>query len=62
MTENKWHTGTPTDEGDYRVAFEYDEDVVFDNLYWKYDWSWFDDKYKIIAWQKIEEKEDGRTD
>ena len=62
MEDTNWHTGTPTDEGEYRVALEYDGDVTFDTLYWLYDWSYFDEKYKILAWQKIEpykEEEDG---
>ena len=52
-TQSNWHTGTPTEEGNYRVALEYGGDVTFDMLYWLYDWSYFDEKYKILAWQKI---------
>ena len=64
---NPWHTGTPTEEGWYLVAFnyEFEEGVRYTTDYFK-DGKWafpmVRDISKIVAWQKIEpykEKEDG---
>ena len=65
--DNPWHTGTPTEEGWYLVAFnyEFEEGVRYTTDYFK-DGKWafpmVRDISKIRAWQKIEpykEKKDG---
>lgn len=69
-TENPWHTGTPTEEGWYLIAFnyEFEEGVRYTTDYLK-DGKWafpmVRDISKIRAWMPItpfEEKENGRTD
>ena len=66
-TANPWHTGTPTEEGWYLIAFnyEFEEGVRYTTDYFK-DGKWafpmVRDISKLRAWQKIEENEDGRTD
>jgi len=62
--KNPWHTGTPTEEGDYFVAFRwgYDNKIMHDmasrvlygattfvNGNWRIDLP-----YVVIAWKKIE--------
>lgn len=72
---SKWHTETPTEEGDYFVAFRWglDNEIMHDmashvlygatafvNGNWRIDFP-----YVVVAWQKIEsykENEDGHTD
>lgn len=61
-TENPWHTGTPTEEGNYIVHFcgkdadgesyEYDEVHEYKDLL-KYI-AIEDSHFKIVAWQKYE--------
>jgi hypothetical protein len=56
-TENPWHTGTPTEEGWYLLAFIEDGRRIYDanrlkNGIWEY--CLIGD---ILEWQKIEEKE-----
>lgn len=66
-----WHTGTPTEEGWYLVAFTYnhDEGVRYTTDYLMSDGKWafpiVNDLAKVEAWMPIppfEEKEDGHTD
>lgn len=59
---DKWHTGTPTEEGWYLIAFlGANERIEYAASVWCYN-EW-DAHCRILAWQKIEpykEKEDGR--
>lgn len=58
-----WHTGTPTEEGYYLIAFHpwgrKENGICYSCLEWK-DNHWFDPVYVcdtepyLIAWQKIE--------
>lgn len=55
-----WHTGTPTEEGWYLVAFNYEDEegVRYTTDYFK-DGKWafpmVRDISKVVKWQKIEE-------
>lgn len=59
MADN-WHTGTPTEEGWYLVAFKYEDEegVRYTTDYFK-DGKWafpmVRDISKVVKWQKIEE-------
>lgn len=61
---NPWHTGTPTEDGDYFVEYHWGLDnkimhdmasrilygaTTFENGNWKIDYP-----YVVVAWQKIE--------
>ena len=61
---NLWHTGTPTEDGDYFVAYHWGLDnkimhdmasrilygaTTFENGNWKIDYP-----YLVVAWRKIE--------
>ena len=66
-TENPWHTGTPTEEGDYlcwvKGSFGIKHGLYYNRCKYK-DGNWFDDevtnynlkdmRFQVIAWQKIE--------
>jgi len=69
LDENPWHTGTPTEEGEYICWTIFPKDICRDpEGSWKCEWKngkWFDGQIndnismdsmgvKIIAWQKIE--------
>lgn len=59
---NPWHTGDPTEEGDYLCVFQSIWDVEYYWCYWDGAWNiYFDDydpdTYTIVAWQKITYKE-----
>lgn len=65
---NPWHTGTPTEEGDYLCAFRmYDGSIEYGWCNWN-NRAWdilcdndpFNGTCELVAWQKIEEKEDGQ--
>lgn len=73
-----WHTGTPTEEGDYlcwvKGPFGIKHGLYYNRCKYK-DGNWFDDEvtsynlknmcFQVIAWQKVEpykEKEDEHTD
>lgn len=57
---NPWHTGTPTEEGWYLIAFtyEFEEGVRYTTDYFK-DGKWafpmVRDVSKLRAWQKVDE-------
>lgn len=65
MSDIHWHTGTPTEEGWYLVAYKKrDCDGSF---YWEYGarvwieivegegyWNVCEEKHPVLAWQKIE--------
>ena len=59
---NPWHTGTPTEDGWYLVAFnyEFEEGVRYTTDYFK-DGKWafpmVRDISKVVKWQKIEDEE-----
>ena len=66
MADNKWHTGTPAEEGWYLIAYkpiEQDSPLVYYTWhqwrdaegYWQSDGIRPNDFWKPIAWQKIEE-------
>ena len=63
--QSNWHTGTPTEDGWYLVAFNYEDEegVRYTTDYFK-DGKWafpmVRDISKVVAWQKIEESEDGK--
>ena len=65
LDENPWQTGTPTEEGWYVIAYKFQEHLRYTTDY-LLDSRWTFNPItigqKIIKWQKIEEKEDGRTD
>lgn len=60
--ESPWHTGTPTEEGDYLVAFRMSDNSVeygwcnWNNGAWDIlcDYDTTDGSCGMIAWQKIE--------
>ena len=61
-TENPWHTGTPSEEGDYLVAFRMSDNSVeygwcnWNNGAWDIlcDYDPTDGSCGMIVWQKIE--------
>lgn len=72
-----WHTGTPTEEGWYLVAYQHKDKMTYravrffleEGLDMEFLESeggiYYPDIWKAVAWQKIEpykEKEDGNTD
>lgn len=68
LDENPWHTGTPTEEGDYLVAFRMSDNSVeygwcnWNNGAWDILCDYDPDTYTIVAWMPIppyKEKEDG---
>ena len=64
--DNPWHTGTPTEEGDYlcwvKGSFGIKHGLYYNRCKYK-DGNWFDDEvtnynlknlcFQVIAWQKI---------
>ena len=63
-TEGNWHTGTPTEEGWYLVAYRKRD--CDGSYFWDYDtriwqlgeWNCSPYEFPIIKWQKIEEGEE----
>lgn len=60
---SNWHTGTPTEKGDYLCVFQSVWAVEYYWCYWDGAWDiYFDDydpdTYTIVAWQKIEPYEE----
>lgn len=71
VDENPWHTGTPTEEGDYLVAFRMSDNSVeygwcnWNNGAWDILCDYDPDTYTIVAWQRItpfEGELNGHTD
>ena len=68
---NPWHTGTPTEEGDYLVKLDVEHHVY---PYYVFKWNkggWYSHydmdypacpQHRVLKWQKIEGVEDGLTD
>ena len=60
---NPWHTGTPTEEGWYLQRIKSKNKISYDTDYYENgDWKYPCVFREILAWQKIEENEDGCTD
>jgi len=57
LPNNPWHTGTPTEEGDYVVKTKNHGNMVLERC--RGNWKLHNDNWifrldKVIAWQKIE--------
>lgn len=61
LDDTPWHTGTPTEEGWYLQRIKSKNNITYDTDYYENgDWKYPCVFREIVAWQKIEEKEDGR--
>lgn len=50
-----WHTGTPTEEGWYLVAFNFHEgEIRYETWYYPNKLTWDNNNFGLLAWQRIE--------
>ena len=69
LDESPWHTGTPTEKGDYLCVFDSATCPLYGWCIWDGEWGYLSgynpSVYRMIAWQKInpyKEKQNGHTD